>query len=154
MNVTTEDKRQEAVMRMKALGASTEAIKRFADKGYVGISESPSGQFHRAEGEDLERIRRVEAEYGALVYMVIRSSTDTGKMDSILFVNDCPEDWGKERQALMSGGPVVAYVHNFDAPDRSGVSIIGIAGTAGTGLCQTHCTLLTDIFEAMQAKAR
>ena len=154
MNVSADRKRSESVMRLRALGASTEAIRQFADEGYVGISEPPSGQFHRAKGEDLERIKRFEAEYDALVYLLIRNHTGAGMVDSMLFVNDYPVDWGKERLALTLGGPIVAYVHNFDAPDRSGMSIIGIAGTAGTGLRQTHCTLLTDIFTAMQNKAR
>ena len=92
MNVNTEEKKTEAVARMKRLGIFPQTIEQFQDEGYVSISEPPFGAFYWAEGEDLERIRQFEEEHNALVYVVIRSYTNIGKLDSMLFVSDYPEE--------------------------------------------------------------
>ena len=136
MNVNTEEKKTEAVARMKRLGIFPQTIEQFQDEGYVSISEPPFGAFYWAEGEDLERIRQFEEEHNALVYVVIRSYTNIGKLDSMLFVSDYPEDWVAD-QDDMEHGQQVAYVYNHDAPECSEMGAIGIAPTCAAGLCRT-----------------
>ena len=138
MNVSIEKKREEAIKRMQMLGIFRETIRQFKDENYVSISEPPHGAFYWAQGEDLKRIKQFEKEHNALVFVVIRSYTNAGKIDSMLFVSDNPEEWWMERTNLMFG-MTPAYLHCFDAPNRSGVSIIGIARTAGSGPCLTYC---------------
>ena len=67
MNISMEEKKVEAIARMKKLGIFPQTIKQFEDEGYISISEPPFGAFYWAEGEDLERIRQFEAEHNALV---------------------------------------------------------------------------------------
>lgn len=136
MNISMEEKKTEAIERMMLLGLFPQTIKQFKDESLVSISEPPFGAFYWAEGEDLERIRQFEAEHNALVYVVIRSYTNIGKMDSMLFVSDYPEEWEMDRDD-MKHDQQVAYVYNHDAPDCSEMGAIGIAPTAAAGLCRT-----------------
>ena len=67
MRISIEEKKAEAIERMKALGIFPQTIKQFKDEGYISISEPPLGAFYWAEGEDLERIRQFEDEHDELV---------------------------------------------------------------------------------------
>lgn len=136
MNVNTEEKKTEAVARMKRLGIFPQTIEQFQDEGYVSISEPLFGAFYWAEGEDLERIRQFEEEHNALVYVVIRSYTNIGKLDSMLFVSDYPEEWQLDRDD-MQYKQQMAYVYNHDAPDCSEIGAIGIERTSAAGLRRT-----------------
>lgn len=136
MNISIEEKKNEAIERMMLLGIFPQTVKQFKDEGLVSISEPPFGAFYWAEGEDLERIRQFEQEHNALVYVVIRSFTNIGQMDSMLFVSDYPEEWEMDR-ADMKHDQQVAYVYNHDAPDCSEIGAIGIAGTPAAGLRRT-----------------
>ncbi len=133
MNVNIETKRAEAVRRMKRLGIYPETIRQFEEEGHVSISEPPFGAFYWAEGEDLECIRQFEAECNGLVYMVVRSYTEIGKMDAFLYVSDHQEEWEMDRQDLLDGEPL-AYVYNHDMPDCSELGRIGIKKTPDAGL--------------------
>lgn len=136
MNISIEAKKAEAVKRMKTLGIFPQTIRQFEREGLVSISMPPVGAFFWAEGEDLKRIRQFEAEYNALVYVAVRSYTNIGMMDSMLFVSDYPEDWVAD-QDDMEHGQQVAYVYNHDAPECSEMGAIGIAPTCAAGLCRT-----------------
>ena len=136
MNISMEEKKIEAIARMKKLGIFPQTIKQFEDEGYISISEPPFGAFYWAEGWDLERIKQFETEHNALVYVVIRSYTNIGKMDSMLFVSDYPEEWEMD-QDDMKRDQQVAYVYNHDAPDCSEIGAIGIEGTPAAGLRRT-----------------
>ena len=140
MNISNEEKKAEAIARMKALHIFPQTIKQFEEEGYISISEPPFGAFYWAEGEDLERIRQFEQEHNALVYVVIRSYTNIGKMDSMLFVSDYPEEWEMDRNDLagdVTSWQQVAYVYNHDAPDCSEMGAVGIAPTGAAGLRRT-----------------
>lgn len=136
MNINIEEKRAEAVRRMKLVGISPKTIRRFEEKVYVSISVPPLGAFFWAEDEDLERIRKFEEAHHALVYMVVRSYISIGKMDSYLYVSDHQEAWEMDRQNLLDGEPL-AYVFNHDMPDCSELGSIGIERTSDAGLRRT-----------------
>lgn len=125
MDKSIETKKEEAVSRMKRLGLPQEMVRQFEQDGYIGISESPVGAFYWAEGEDLQHIRNFEADYNALVYVVIRSFTTIGKIDSYLYVSNYPEEWEYERKLLDKNTPSV-YVYNHNAPECSELGEIGI----------------------------
>ena len=136
MNVTREEKMAEAIERMKALRVFKPTIKQFKDDGYISISEPPFGAFYWAEGDDLKRIREFEEQNNALVYLVVRSYTTLGKMDSYLFVSDYPEEWALDREDIKEGRQLV-YVFNHDMPDCSEFGSIGVALTSAAGLRRT-----------------
>lgn len=136
MNISREEKKAEAIERMKLLSIFPETIKQFEHDGYISISEPPVGAFFWAEGEDLQHIHDFEENYNTLVYLVVRSYTDIGKMDSYLYVSDHRGEWGDDRAGLKSG-EALCYVYNHDMPDCSELGYIGIAKTCAAGLHRT-----------------
>lgn len=133
MSVSKEDKKVEAIARMKSLGIFSETINQFDKVDYVSISEPPFGAFYWAEDEDLKRIREFEEQYNAVVYVVIRSYTDIGKMDSYLYVSDHEEEWERDRDDLENLSPI-AYVYNHDAPYCSEFGSVGLKRSVAAGL--------------------
>ena len=136
MSISKEQKKAEAVSRMKSLGIFPQTIRQFRDNGYVSISEPPFGAFYWAENEDLKRIRDFEDQHDALVYVVIRSYTNLGKMDSYLYVSDYDDEWERDREDLKHKEPL-CYVYNHDMPDCSEFGCIGVEKTCAAGLCRT-----------------
>ena len=121
MNITREDKKAEAIERMKLLDIFAETRKQFERDDYVSISEPPVGAFFWAEGEDLQRIR---------------SYTTFGKMDCYLYVSDHRDEWEQDREDLKNREPP-CYVYNHDMPDCSEFGCVGIEKTCAAGLCRT-----------------
>ena len=136
MNITREDKKAEAIERMKLLDIFAETRKQFERDDYVSISEPPVGAFFWAEGEDLQRIREFEENRNVLVYLVIRSYTTFGKMDCYLYVSDHRDEWEQDLEDLKNREPL-CYVYNHDMPDCSEFGCVGIEKTCAAGLCRT-----------------
>lgn len=136
MNISIEEKKVEAIRRMKELGIFNQTIQQFEKDDLISISEPPFGAFYWIEGKDLERVREFEQKYDALVFVAIRSYTDIGKMDSFLYVSDRIEEWETDHE-IMKNGEVFAYVYNHDAPEDSEFGYIGIAPTVAAGLRRT-----------------
>lgn len=136
MNITREDKKAEAIERMKLLGIFAPTRKQFEKDDYVSISEPPVGAFFWAEGTDLQRIRKFEESHNALVYLVVRSYTTLGKMDTYLYVSDHRDEWEQDREDLKNNEPL-CYVYNHDMPDCSEFGCVGIEKTCAAGLCRT-----------------
>ena len=135
MNISIEEKKAEAIRRMKMLGIFPETIKQF-EAGYVSRSEPPFGAYYWVEGEELEALRKFEEEHDCLVYTVVRSYTSIGLMDSYLFVGDDVEEWELDRDDLENGY-AFTYTVNHDAPDCSEYGTIGIKLAAAAGLVRT-----------------
>lgn len=133
MEISREEKKIEAIARMKAFGVFPETIKQFENDDYVSISEPPFGAFYWAEGEDLQRIKDFEKEHDALVYLVVRTISNIGKMDSYLYVSDYREEWERDNEDVKSLEPL-AYVYNHDMPDCSEFGCVGLRRTAAAGL--------------------
>lgn len=135
MNINREDKKVEAIARMKLLGIYPDTIKQFENEDLVSISEPPFGAFFWVNDEDKQRIQHFEEEHNALVYVVVRSYTTIGRMDSYLFVGDYLEEWEADREAAQNPEDgVFAYVYNHDSPDCSEFGDVGITGTVAAGL--------------------
>ena len=135
MNISIEEKKAEAVARMKMLGIFNQTIKQFED-GYISRSEPPVGAYYWVEGEELEAIRKFEQENNCLVYTVVRAYTNIGMMDSYLFVSDYKEEWAMDREDLKDG-LAVSYTINYDASNYSEFGTIGIKLDAAAGLRRT-----------------
>lgn len=140
MNISIEKKKEEAVCRMKKIGIYAPTIRQFQRNDQISVSEPPLGAFFWADEEDMVRIRKFEQEYGALVYMIVRSylrmDEDVFKMDSFLFVSDHEEEWTYDN-ADLDDGYALAYVYNHSEPMFSEIGTIGYELTVAGGLRRT-----------------
>ena len=136
MNVGTEDKKAEAIKRMKYIGIFPDTIKQFEKENLVSISEPPVGAFYWTDERETADVKAFEESHNALVYCIIRSYTTFGKMDSYLYVSDYPEEWEYDWEDLKEN-MTVAYVKNYDMPDCSELGTIGFERTIAAGLKRT-----------------
>ena len=136
MAVSKEEKKIEALARMKKWGIYPPIVKQFKDEGIISESAPPLGACYWIEGEQLARVREFEKQHNALVYHVIHSFTNIGEMESYLYVSDYPEEWEQDREDIEAGQQL-CYVFNHDMPDCSEFGSIGIARTAAAGLERT-----------------
>ena len=132
--VSRAEKKIEAVARMKLLGIFPETIKQFEQEDLVSFSIAPFGAYYWVGDEDKNRIKEFEEKHNALVYTVIRSYTNIGKLDSYLFVSDYKdEEWEMDRNDIKHN-QVLAYVYNYDDPIFSEFGSIGIKLAPAAGL--------------------
>jgi len=136
MNVSREEKKAEAIERMKAWGIFGPTIDQFAKSDLISQSLPPVGACFWIEGEQLQRVRDFENEHNALVYFVIHSYTNLGELESYLYVSDYKEEWQYDREDLKEHQQLV-YVYNADAPWCSELGSIGIELTPAAGLRRT-----------------
>jgi hypothetical protein len=126
----------EAVQRMKLMCVHEETIRQFAEEGLISKSEPPFGAFYWVNDKELDEIRSWEAEHGACVYMVVRSYTTFGTMDSYLYVSRHKDEWEADRE-LIKEGQTIAYVINRNDEFCSEIGSIGIRLTPARGLVRT-----------------
>lgn len=136
MNISREEKKAEAIARMKAWGICGPIVKQFNDNDLVAESVPHVGACFWLNKDQLERVREFEEQHNALVYHVIRSFTELGEMESYLFVGDYPEEWEMDREDLKEGQQL-AYVYSHAMPDCSEFGSMGVALTAAAGLKRT-----------------
>ena len=121
---------------VSALTLSGSKVECFEQEGIVSKSAPPLGTCSQLEGEQLERVRKFEENYNAVVYHVIHSFTNIGELESYLFVSDRPDEWETDRKDLKSGQPL-AWVYNYDEPDWPEFGYIGVSLTTAAGLRRT-----------------
>lgn len=131
-NVSKAEKKAEAVKRMQALRIFPNAVRAFRG-GRVMVSEPPFGGLYELNEEEQKMVSGFEQENNALVYMVVRSNTEFGLLDSLLFVGDEKSEWAYENEDLKDGY-VFAYVVNHDADWCSEFGTIQVKTTFGRGL--------------------
>ena len=130
MNIPVEVKRVEAVRRLKALDIFPDAVSQFEKSGAVMVSEPPLGALYYLDDEQKKLVGDFEKEYHALVYLVVRSYTEFGKMDSFLYVSDCEEEWDLDFSDVREGYPFT-YTHNYDCSEFSEFGSIGVIKRGG-----------------------
>lgn len=133
MKVSREDKKIEAIKRMEKMGYWKQAKEAFRRRNAVFVNEPPWGAVYDPEPELAERIKAFEKENNALVYMVVRAFTSFGKMDSLVFVSDYPEEWDMDMEDI-GDKIVMTYTINYDMPDCSEFGSIGFRLGSGAGL--------------------
>lgn len=109
---------------LKAMGVFKQTINQFTKSNKVSISEAPYGAFYWLNEEEEKQVKQFEKEYNALVYMVIRSFTEFGTLDSYLYVSEYEEEWEQDRQDLKEKNPL-CYVYNQNCPEFSEFGSIG-----------------------------
>ena len=133
MKVSIEEKKAEALERMKMMGYWGQAREAFRKRNAVFVNEPPFGAVYDLDPQMKEDVKKFEQEHNALVYMVVRAFTVFGVLDSYLYVSDEKEEWDMDR-ADIAEGLVFTYTVNNDAPDCSEFGSIGYRLGAGAGL--------------------
>lgn len=136
MNVSREEKKTEAVARMKLWGIFPQVIQQFEESNQISESEAPIGACYWLDDEQMQRVCEFEERNNALVYHIVHTFANIGEMESFLYVSDYPEEWEYDREDIKNGEPL-AYVFNKDMPDCSEFGYIGVELTAAGGLCRT-----------------
>lgn len=136
MNISIEEKKKEAIKRLKKLRVYEEVIEQFEKEGLINMSEPTFGACYWPTDNELAMIREFEQEHNAVVYHVIRSFMEFGTCDCYLFVSDYEEEWEQEVEYTKRGSAFV-YVYNHDEPAFSEFGSVGIKLTPAGGLART-----------------
>ncbi len=112
MKVTIEEKKKEALERMKMLNLYPNVIREFEKENILNMSES-IGYLYWLTDEQQQYVSEFESEHDYLVYHVIHSFTEFGELLTFLYVSDDKEEWGFDR-ADLKDGYACAYVKNLD----------------------------------------
>jgi len=132
MVIPMEEKKAEAISRMKLLGIYSGTIEQFEQDNKVSISERPLGAYYWTDEKTKAVIDHL-AKQGLLVYTGIRSYTEIGTMDALLYVSDDRDAWESERNDLKQDESI-SYVFNRDADDCSEFGYIGFKMAIAGGL--------------------
>ena len=134
MKVSIEEKRSEAIKRMKAFGFFSDTVKLFEKNGTPLSSEPPWGAFYALNDQQKAAVHEFEEEYGGLVYSVIRSfHQELGVIDNLLYVSDEKDEWPMDWDDIENMCPCV-YAVNYNTPEFSEFGSIGVKMGAGAGL--------------------
>lgn len=134
MKVSIEEKRSEAIKRMKAFGFLHEATELFEADGTPLSSEPPWGAFYALNDQQKAAVHEFEEEYGGLVYSVIRSfHQELGVIDNLLYVSDEKDEWPWDWGDIENMCPCI-YAVNYNTPEFSEFGSIGVKMGAGAGL--------------------
>lgn len=134
MKVSIEEKRAEAIKRMKAFGFFSDTVKLFEKNGTPLSSEPPWGAFYALNDQQNAAVHEFEEQYGGLVYSVIRSfHQELGIIDNLLYVSDEKDEWPMDWDDIENMCPCI-YAVNYNTPEFSEFGSIGVKMGAGAGL--------------------
>lgn len=134
MLVTREDKKREAIERMKILKLHSNVIRDFREDDKLNMSEN-GGFLYWLDEAQQELVREFEEQNKALVYHVLHNIVGGDEHLAFLYVSDYEEEWEYDREDLLSGYPL-AYVKNLSYDIDSEFGSIGVKPNIG-GLCRT-----------------
>ena len=137
MNVSREEKKTEAIARMKLWEIFDPVIRQFEEEDQVCYSEGSLGACYWLEDDQMQRVREFEDRNNALVYHVVIKTIGVWDTEAYLYVSDHPEEWEFDRGDIIDEEPLV-YVFNKDEPDFSEFGYIGVAKTMAGGLRRTY----------------
>ena len=127
--------KQEAIDRMKMLKLSENIIREFEKEGIVNLSKN-GGCLYWLDSDQQAIVDEFETEYDALVYHVIHTYTQFGKLYSLLYVSKYEDEWEYDRDDLQQGYPIV-YVKNASDDTCSEFGSIGVRPQFG-GVVRTY----------------
>lgn len=143
MKVTVQEKKVEALKRMKALGIAGCIVEDFRKRGNVQLFEGPMGAGYWANDKMKEVIAEFEKRHDALVYTGIRSflqmegESKPWEVVSLLYVSDSKEEWENDNGDI-AGGSAFAYVYNVTIPEFTDLGSIGFRKTIAGGLRRNY----------------
>lgn len=131
MNISREEKKTEAIKRMKALGLFGPCVKAFEKRDEVQLSESTGGLYEFHDNAQLnEIIKRVEQQFNCLIYHVVHSYTNFGELYSCMMVSDYEEEWEMEMEDI-NDNIVFCWVENINIPEYSEMGSIAVQNRFG-----------------------
>ena len=132
--VEREVKKAEAIRWMNILGVNKDIVKLFEDYDIVMECSGTSGTFSPITDPKLEaQIHEFEQKWDYLVYMVVRTPSSFGWLDSLLFIDKYQDEWDFMSQELKHGY-VMTWTINQDYPICSDMGSIIVKRTQSGGL--------------------
>lgn len=113
MNISMEEKKNEAVARMELLGYDEELIEMFKRQKRPVMSAVPLRVPFWVDDDELAIARSIEEYFDVLVYAVLRSpigAEDIAKIDAYICVSDDRNEWATERECLQKGEAVALEI--------------------------------------------
>lgn len=109
-----EEKKQEAIKRMKMLELHHSCIEAFESKDEIWLSEDNGILFDLSQRPHiLQQIREIEHEYNFLVYHGILTRTNFGTLISLFYISDEKDEWQLDYDDMKENYACV-YVLNLD----------------------------------------
>ena len=130
MKITRENKKIEAIKRLKNIGIIQDAIYQFAEDDTVMVSENPYGFLYWLNDDHKVLVKEFEEEYNALVYLANFCRTEFGDLLALFYVSDYEEEWNMDN-ADISDGYAMTYCINLDCPDFNEFGSIAFKATNG-----------------------
>lgn len=130
MKISREEKKIEAIKRLKAMGIIDDAINQFKEEDTVMVSENPFGFLYWANGKQKNVIKQFESKHNALVYLCNYCPTEIGKFLSLFYVSDHKEEWEMDNADITDGYAMV-YCANLNWPDGSEFGTIAFKSING-----------------------
>ena len=127
--MTREEKKQEAIERMKLLRMHENVIREFREEDKLNLSEN-GGLLYWLDDNQREVVKDFEQRHNAVVYHVIHNFAEFGELLSLLYVSDAVDEWEMDRQDLKEN-TTLAYVRNLDDDMCSEFGYIGIKPKIG-----------------------
>ena len=132
--VKREVKKAEAIRWMKILDINEDIVKLFEKHDIVMACSGITGAFIPLDDPHLEQqIQDFEQQWDNLVYLVIRTPSIYGWLDSLLFIDNYEDEWGMARRSLKDGY-VLSWTINQDHPMCSDMGSIVVERTHSGGL--------------------
>lgn len=132
--VPHEVKKAEAIRWMNILGVNPDVVKMFEKQDIVMACSGVTGTYLPLADPMLEaQIREFEQQWDDLVYMVIRTPSPYGWLDSLLFIDNYQDEWEFASQELKDGY-VLSWTINQDYPVCSDMGSIIVERTQSGGL--------------------
>ncbi len=104
MKASIQQKKAEAIERMKMLKLYPGIIREFEEKNILNYSEIIGILFWVSQKPEwLEKIRSVEKEYNILVYHAELSRLEEFELLTLFYVSDHPKEWDADRKRLQKG---------------------------------------------------
>lgn len=140
MFISIQEKKAEAVRRMREVGIASVIIDDFEKNGNVQLFETPLGAGYWLNDEEKKIVEKFEREHDGLVYSGTRNRMvcdgDIYDVMTLLYVSDHKDEWDDDRNDLCCGFPF-AYVYNKTCPVFSEIGCVGIRRTVAGGLRRT-----------------
>ena len=111
--VTRDEMKAEAIRRMELINYFAPSKEAFRRSGKIMVNEPPIGAHFYVEDELQSKITAFEKENNAVVYAVVRSFTDFGKCDSLLYVDKYKDEWNRFDEDSKDGY-YFTYTINWD----------------------------------------
>lgn len=129
----TKKQQAEAIKRLQILKLDTSL---FQKNGEICICSS-SARFPRPlTVKEWRMVQDFESSCRVLVYLIVRTNTTLGLMDSLLYIDSDEHEWVMARSDLMAGY-TASYTVNHTYPELSEFGSIGVRPVAYGGVIRT-----------------